>query len=357
MIGVTRGETVVHHTGKVLFYGLEDFVNKICLGDVCFICGANRQEKAFNDEHVIPKWILRKYSLFDQTIMLPNQTFMKYHHYTVPCCSECNSMLGEKIEMPMSRLFSSDYNAISDYLIKNGPWLIMIWLCLLFFKTHYKDLFLRLNRDRRTADQNIGDIYEWSDLHHVYTVARTPYTLSGFDSQSLSSLFVLPAYQEHKSMDFDYCDLYDSQSVLVKIGNIAIVGVLNDGCAAYSLLKDSFLSKINDRLSSIQLREFLARASQIKMLLKNPPRFLTEIDTAKETLLISAEISEVVELNPDENNIYGKQLYFLVKDMLRSFPKESQRTLADNVLSGKWSFLFNEAGEFVSPAATNGTEV
>jgi hypothetical protein len=65
-------KSVLDETGKVIFFSTERFVNDICLGDCCFICGANPKDKPFNNEHVLPERLLRRYGLFAREIMLPN---------------------------------------------------------------------------------------------------------------------------------------------------------------------------------------------------------------------------------------------------------------------------------------------
>jgi hypothetical protein len=86
-------DTVIDEDGKVVYFGLERFVRDICLGDCCFVCGAQPGTVPFNDEHVIPKWLLRRYDLFKSKINLPNGTTPRYDRYTVPCCDVPNERL------------------------------------------------------------------------------------------------------------------------------------------------------------------------------------------------------------------------------------------------------------------------
>jgi hypothetical protein len=64
--------SILDETGKVVYFSQERFVRDICLGDCCFVCGANPANVPFNDEHVIPNWLLRRYNLFARAITLPN---------------------------------------------------------------------------------------------------------------------------------------------------------------------------------------------------------------------------------------------------------------------------------------------
>jgi hypothetical protein len=57
----------------------ERFIEDICLGDCCFICGAKPDEKPFNNEHILPDWVLRRYDLFARTI---TQNYSAERHFS-----------------------------------------------------------------------------------------------------------------------------------------------------------------------------------------------------------------------------------------------------------------------------------
>lgn len=59
-------------TGRTLFSGIQDFYENITKVDRCFSCGAARDTKPFNYEHVIPNWILRRFELHNEFINLGN---------------------------------------------------------------------------------------------------------------------------------------------------------------------------------------------------------------------------------------------------------------------------------------------
>jgi len=112
------GSVIDEATGKIIFFSTERFVNDICLGDCCFICGAKQEEKQFNNEHILPEWLLRRLNLFDRTIVLPNRAEVQYGRYTVPCCAECNSLMGDEIERPLSEAISGGLDALIELIKK-----------------------------------------------------------------------------------------------------------------------------------------------------------------------------------------------------------------------------------------------
>ena len=64
--------------GRLPFISIDYFLDAICRGDSCFICGASQAATAFNNEHIIPKWILKKFDLFSKRITLPNGEAVRY---------------------------------------------------------------------------------------------------------------------------------------------------------------------------------------------------------------------------------------------------------------------------------------
>ncbi|TMK46793.1 MAG: HNH endonuclease [Alphaproteobacteria bacterium] len=112
------GSVIDEATGKIIFFSTERFVNDICLGDCCFICGAKQGEKEFNNEHILPEWLLRRFNLFDRVITLTNGATVQYSRYTLPCCADCNSLMGDEIERPLSEAISGGLDALIELIKK-----------------------------------------------------------------------------------------------------------------------------------------------------------------------------------------------------------------------------------------------
>lgn len=221
-------DSVVDATGKIVFYSTERFAKEIAEGHCCFICGAFPDETQFNNEHVIPKWILRRFNLYERSINLPNGTTIQYDQYTVPCCADCNTFLGETFEKPIQQLIDNGTSDIEHYVKSKGPWLIFLWMALIFLKTHLKDRTLRNSLDHREADGKIADLYEWENLHHIHCIVRASYVGCTLNPDTLGSFFVLPVNTQNWGEPFDYRDLYQSKTVLLRLGEVCFIAVLND---------------------------------------------------------------------------------------------------------------------------------
>ncbi len=91
---LSEGEGFPHTDGMPPYASclrtMDECAMVICLGRCCFICGAQPGSKVFNDEHVIPEWVLRKFNLFNRTITLPNGGAVIVHK---PICAEKQNLI------------------------------------------------------------------------------------------------------------------------------------------------------------------------------------------------------------------------------------------------------------------------
>ncbi len=335
------------NSGAVLFFSVERFISEICEGEDCFLCGAKKNSKEFNDEHVIPKWILKKCDLYGKSITLPNKEDLRYEKYTVPCCKECNSFLGKNFEEVIQRLLEGGYECINEFVRNKGPWKIFLWLSLIFFKTHLADSYLRKHLDRRKGDEPIGSDYDWGFLHHIHCMIRAIRTEASIAKECLGTFFILPAKVADHLGKFDYRDVYASNTMLLRIDNIAFCAVLDDSCAAFNYFM-KYCEKINGALSPLQLREVLAHLTLLNRKLKYRPNFFTRLDTQNGEVAIKANIPETLELEDYTTEEFGEILYTMVSEMIKDIGNPELINNIDNIKKGHYKFLFDKTGKFQS---------
>ncbi len=334
--------------GKTMLFSVEHFISDIVKNDHCFICGATPDDKEFNNEHIIPNWILRKYDLHSKKITLPNGTKIRYDQYLVPCCKECNTDLGKTFEEPIQEFLEKPYNDLAPILSSNNGLLHLIfkWMCLIFLKTHLKDTTLLLERDIRKQSGFIGDAYEWKEFHHIHCISRSHYTNAIISNEVLGSLFILPAIQAEQLEDFDYGDSLSATSIMLRLGDKCIIAVLNDCKASATAFKSRF-ERIKGALSPFQLREVLAYLSFFNLHLTERPLFYSHFDTTEKSYHIDVTTSEEVFLLPEEERVCtpGDFLKYYVKDMLGDM--ENKEEFLSEIESGKRNYLFDEHNEFI----------
>lgn len=343
----TKDGSVLNGKRKILYFSLERFVNDICEGNYCFICGTSPVESVFNDEHILPQWILKKYNLYAKSITLPNESLFSYGQYTVSCCQQCNSLMGKVFENPIRDLITQGFEAVTRHIEQGGAWLWFNWLALIFLKTHLKDRHLRYYKDFRQGDKKISSLYAWEELHHIHCVVRSFYTGCQLDYKVFGSFLVLPAKVQKKSYEsFDYFDLYDSQTVLLRLNDIAFIAVLNDACGALNLFLN-ICQKIAGPLSPIQLREVVAHLAFINLHLEERPQFYSKFDPQQQLYIISANLPQRPALINYKQTDFGEILYYCCKEMISKLKNKDIDFIKNKIKEGEYTFLFDENNFFL----------
>lgn len=335
-------------TGKTLFFGYEDFSSKIVNGGHCFICGTSPNEKRFNNEHVIPDWILRGYQLYGDQIRLPNNTYLKYGSYTVPCCEQCNTELSISFEVPISKLIKKGYASAIKELKSDKSMVdkLFQWMCLLFFKTHLKDTRLLMERNRLRQAGKIGDYHSWGDIHHIHCMSRAFFTSAEVDDNVYGSLIVLPAlHHEGQQSDlFDYMDNLPGSTVMIRLDEICIFAVLNDSKLCQSLFH-KYTERISGPLAAIQLREIFCHLVFLNTNLKTKPVYHSTVKNSRYNIYATVpELPELLNISERKSSV-GELLYFYIQDLIPNHVENREENL-QSIKDGKIQFLFNESGIF-----------
>ena len=343
-----QDQTIVGKDGRILVFGCKQFVEEIVMGDACFVCGASRESKAFNDEHIVPRWILRRYGLFDKEIRLPTGEHRHYRGYLVPCCVDCNSLLGKRLETPVSQLLDGSYADVQQRLNEANLRLLFTWVSLLFFKIHYKDRSVKVHKDTRLGPEAIGDFYDWGDMHHLHAVARSPYTNADLLETAIGSIRVYEVVSELTDDGYDYLDFTYDQTVVLRLGRIGIVATLNDSAAAENAWSDR-LDLIDGPITELQLREIGAMFALANRDLIERPSFAT--------LIYDGTFVTIVGWRPDlrlkefEPEAFGHALLFAVRDFVNAQAINVDGTrdpekVTEAISTGYVRFL-TENGEFI----------
>lgn len=340
--------------GTIIHFSIPRFLSDIINGDCCFICGRTRTDTLFNDEHIIPDWILRRFSLHDQTITLPNNRPIKYSQYKVPCCQSCNTLMSEIFETPISNAINLGYEEFASYL-SNEDFLIkvFVWLSLIFFKAHFKDKALRLYPDLRMPDVRLADQYNWKALHHIHCVARSFLAGASIDIDVRGSFFLLPGKCSSKIEAFDYGDIYYGQSILLKLGECALLAVLDDSGAVsrFRVGKENnfsgrpTLDMINKPLSNLQLREILAEIAYINMRINDRSAFHTLIDPDTEQVILTATTPEGYHLLSGNPETFGYLMYSTCHNVIDALSEPERSEVKKQILTGNYSLLWGPSGE------------
>lgn len=349
MLEPQRSRTVRSAEGKVLLFSCEDFVRDICEGDACFICGAPAGSTPFNNEHVIPRWLLRRFDLFDRKITLPNGRVHTYGRYGVPCCRACNTFLGDRLETPVSQLLEGGHEAVFARLDGDAVRLLFIWVTLIFLKTHLKDRLLPVDPDPRNGAGMLDDAYDWREMHHLHAVARSVFTGAVVEPEAIGSMLFLVIDDDLAQDRFDWIDLTFDQTVALQVGEVGIIAVLNDSGAAKHAWGDA-IAAIDGSLTSTQMRELAARMATANLDLENRPVFGTTVGVGPDqAVTIWGRHEDAPRFAALDPNTYGDKLAYVLRDRLDHLRIDNvvgADAVRERLKAGDATFLFREDGTF-----------
>jgi len=352
------GRTITDTSGRTLVFSVEAFISRICEGNGCFVCGKPRSQVPFNDEHVIPRWLLKRYGLFGKAITLPNGEQHAYGTYTMDCCMTCNSLLGDCLENPMSEMLQGGFDKVDHQLRDpdNGMLrrkALFVWLCLLFIKTHLKDRELRQHRDPRKGVARISDQYAWDMLHHIHCVARFPY-VGGELAPNVIGTTRWFRIEDNMVVDqFDYFDLTFDHTMILRIGDLGLVAVLTDGGKCSQMLRDVLFAVEGEVLTMVQLRELGARLALANRQLLNRPRFYTAVDKRSDDVrvLLGAKPNPGLECEPLDHDQLGEIMVFALGSFLDNLEIDGvggAEQVTAIIREGRSSFFLDEEMRFMS---------
>lgn len=340
-------ETITRLDGEIIHFGGKRFQRDIVDGNCCFMCGAAPDAVPFNDEHVLPDWLLRGFGLHHQSLTLPNEATRPYSRLRIPCCVSCNSRLGRTVEQPVSALLKGTYEEVVERINQVGVALLFDWLTLLFLKTHLKDKSLRYHLDARKGTETIADFYDWGTVHHLHCVARSLLTGTPIDPRVRGSVFVFKAKQGGAFREFDFADLYKTKTIYIQLREVAIFGVLDDAKAVQGMMEGGPLSKITGPLSTIQLREVMSRIAYCRSVIMTNPVFFTDLSSG--TPRITLEWPVKVEVEPAEKQDprrLGAMMRHFCAELMGTYEGPDKPAIMESLHNGQRTFVFGPDGKF-----------
>ncbi|MDN5114174.1 hypothetical protein AB0W31_07510 [Aliarcobacter butzleri] len=337
---------IVSSNEKILLFSKHNFVNQICNEETCFICGIKKNDTDFNDEHVIPRWILKRYQLFEKKISLANGKQIKYGNYKIPCCKKCNSFLGEEIENKIAEGFGKNIEDSIKFFNKNRK-LVFTWISLLYIKTHLKDKAFKFDF---LSNRKISDDYNWDELHHIHCIARSIYTNIFIEESVYGSMFIFPCSDFIDGEKYDYIDLYGTGTVLLRLGDFFIICVINDSKLVTKLMENK-TKRITGKLNFLQIRELYSRITYEFLRIIDRPKYYTAVKFKDNYIGIQTLINNTIRIAPYDEEFFGSLMYTLVKDYMykpeHPILKNKMQEQIQAIKKGQWTYLFDSNGKFI----------
>lgn len=261
--------------------------------------------------------------------------------------------MGRQIEERISKVVNAGPEAVQKHIAEGNGLEFFVWLGLIFLKVHLKDREFRMHHDLRKPDDKIGDLYDWQALHHMHCLVRCFVNGASLEKEVFGSLGAFAAKTEGWREEFDYGDIFDAQTMLLRLGNVALVTTFNDACGAINGAMPK-LEKIEGSLSEIQAREVMVDLAFMNLSLKERPRFYTECDMGNETITEKAVLPDPFELGELNFALRGR----LLRDSFGESVKQirvagkTQQEIEQAIDGGRFSVLVDETGTFIKQGLT-----
>lgn len=240
----------------------------------CFLCGEKLQKENRSDEHIFPKWLQKRFNLWNQSLTVLNRTKIPYRHLTIPCCTECNGNHLSKMENKFRSLLDSNF----ENLTEKDEKVIFQWTSKLLYGTLYKELTLLNDRSKPSLGNILTPdfVESYSALHLFLQSIRIP---TEFEDPKPWSIFIF----NYHDNGFDYINDINALCVSLKLGDIGISIVFEDNSCV-----EGFMKKLKGlrcfKLNHLQFLEVSAHIFYTKHLAANVPTYLTVYNTERKIM-------------------------------------------------------------------------
>ena len=265
-------------------------------GGQCFACGG--EPTAGHGEHIIPRWMQRRFDLFNQSLTLINGTQIPYRQLTIPCCESCNNGFLRNIENRVIEFLEKPDFTDTDTRATLGR-----WLCKVFIGLLVKETTLLLDRQ----DPSKGPILSHDfleEFRHAQFILQSARKRTVFHSLHGPHPFTLYMYRIEQDADFGDFDLYTNlvgHSIAIRFGPVGVVYV-NDGGLQYEAGRRGPLNLDGRRLHPVQFSEVVAWV-HYKATLRDATHLYVSSETPEGIVVEQVAVRPFSDVLPDGGDI------------------------------------------------------
>lgn len=237
--------------------------------DRCFLCGALLTKENQTREHVYPKWLQHKFNLWDECLVLLNQTLIQYKDLTIPCCKICNGIMSAKIEKPLQKSVDGGY----DEFIKCDRNRIFQWLNKIAYGILFKETSLKLDRKNPNSD-SIYSAKELKEHKMQYLFLKSIISDTHYHKNPFSILIFKIKNNEKRYWAWENPFLH---TFCIQMNDIGIISCLMDN----GFNEEFFMScekereLLNQHIHPVQFLEICSRFVYKVSLLYKKPFYIT----------------------------------------------------------------------------------
>lgn len=191
----------------------------------CFLCG--QHPSSGMGEHVIPKWLQRRYDISNEQLTLLNGTLFYYRSLTIPACNYCNNIVLKDTEDFVSNLASDDTVEWSPkHSFEVGRWMAKI-----FFGILIKESALSLDQ-KQPQQGNIVSVDYFDELFFIHLLIQSWRKKVNFNSLHTIHPFTLYVYRIEEDLQFGKFDISTNvhgKSICIRFGSWGFAFVADGG--------------------------------------------------------------------------------------------------------------------------------
>ncbi|MEP1334543.1 MAG: hypothetical protein ABJK43_17710 [Lentilitoribacter sp.] len=309
----------------------------------CFLCGQDPSSGA--GEHVIPKWLQRRYDLYDKQLTLLNGTLLFYRNLTVPACSSCNNKTLKRTEDFVSNIIPSN---ITDWT-PNHSFEVGRWMAKIFLGVLIKETSLSLNMKHPAEGSIVPTNYigELFFIHLLIQSWRKKITFNCLHTIHPFTLYVYQIEEDPLHSNFDMTTNVIGQSICIRFGGLGFAFVADGGLQHHSGRLGPF-GLAFQKLHPIQFSEIAARI-HYKAALRNVTHkylFHEDLETFTLTQTAVAPYSNT-KLSNGEMELFKPWDDSEFKYALQAYGIPNIEHLTDNNGTVKFTRLVDEAGKLL----------
>jgi hypothetical protein len=244
-------------------YGKQELDDKCC-----FLCGKDLIKEC-SVEHVFPKWLLKKYNLWNQKkIVLLNASTLPYRQLTIPCCVECNTQHLSRVDGEVSKSVKEGFESARK--VPEKSW--YLWVAKIFYGILRKEVSLAIDRANLSKGNILTEdvLDSFKSLHLFLQAFRGMHRFNGDVPYT-----ILLCNLHDIGEKFDFRDNLFQSTVAVRMGEIGIIVSFEDG----GLVKDTYGKYVNEvdgrKLHPVQFIELYAKVTYQVKLLQTPLTYET----------------------------------------------------------------------------------
>lgn len=217
----------------------------------CFICYASLNEDNSSKEHIFPKWVLKKFDLFNSSLRIVNGSTIKYSQLTIPACRDCNNEHLAKLEIDTKNLYENRFQNLN----RKDEITLAQWSAKILLGSVFKETSLSSNIKEKSSNNIVNKT--WLDtfdiLYAVLQTTKYKYEIKGEKPWSIFSM-------EFMDNEFRYLADVLNKAISIQLGKTGFMIIFEESNFVNKLWKlKEYRAKMGGKLSLKEVTENIMR--------------------------------------------------------------------------------------------------